>query len=89
MFVLFTLKTIYPQQTSYEVYEFNDNDITDDYLFEYGMELAMQHAEMYGLLDAVDEDSGCEPEEPYSMTYEVIDDTREEIIESYGSIIKA
>lgn len=85
MLVLFHLRTNVIGCDSDEVYEF-DTDMSDDALYEYGYELAKANAEMYGVAYQ-DDDSGCEPEEGFYATYEVLDISREEAEELYGTVL--
>lgn len=90
-FVKFTLSTNYVGTTVVEVYDipdevvFKDGDTFDkDLLDEIGYSLAKDNAEMYGI-EA--EDDGCEPEDPFSFNYEILNGTVEEIEEDYGCIL--
>lgn len=66
--------------------ENNDGSINEDYLRDYGYQLARDNAEMYGILD---EDDGCDPEEKFYETHEIINfATEEEAIEAYDEILE-
>lgn len=94
-FVLFNLTTNVVGCDTHELYELDDNDALNedntpnvDYLDEIGYDLARDNADMYGLLDSEDEDeSGCEPEDPFGYSWEILDKSREELEELYGDIL--
>ena len=90
MFVLIKCDTCRVGTSLEEVYEFDDNT-TEDQLQEYADDLARDNADSYGIIDdeiVESEESGIEFEEGscYWATVEVLDNTREEILEKYGDI---
>lgn len=90
MFVLIKCDTCRVGTSLEEVYEFDDNT-TEDQLQEYADDLARDNADSYGIIDdeiAESEESGIEFEDGscYWATVEVLDNTREEILEEYGDI---
>lgn len=61
-----------------------DGSINDDYLCEYGNELARDNAEMYGLLDNISDDL---QEDCYYETHEIVElESLEEAEEEYGEV---
>lgn len=88
VFVLFRLRTSIVGCDVNEVYEFDeesgvlcpDGTINDEYLSEVGYDLARDNAEING----VDDDS----DESFSFTFEILNDTRENIIDEYGEIMQ-
>ena len=90
MFVLIKCDTCRVGTSLEEVYEFDDNT-TEDQLQEYADDLARDNADSYGIIDdeiTESEESGIEFEggSCYWATVEVLDNTREEILEEYGDI---
>lgn len=92
VYILFHLRTNRVGYDTDVLYEFQDNEVLnkdktldEEYLYEIGYELAADHAEFYGIES---EDDGCEPEEPFSFTYERLEGTREELEEEWGCINK-
>lgn len=91
-FVVFHLETSQVGCSAIECYALDDNcfkengEINDDYLCEYGLELARDNADMYGILDNTSE-SGLDPEECFYETHEIVEfDSLEEAKEEYGII---
>lgn len=89
MIVLFHLQTCYAGQDSYEVFEFDD-DTTDDDISDYGLQLAQENAELYGIdAEAMAEESGVESDDLYYETHEILEGSREEIEAEWGTICQA
>lgn len=90
MYVLIKCDTCRVGTSSEEVYEFDD-DTTEYQLQEYANDLARDNADSYGIIEdemAESEENGIEFEEEscYWATVEVLNNTREEILDEYGNI---
>lgn len=94
-FVLFKLRTGYVTCDTDDVYEIPDEDVYNedgsvdtDFLDEVAEELAVDNADSYGLFDEDEdeEDDGVENDVEYGFEYVILNGTREEIEEDYGSI---
>ena len=92
-FIVFELKTNSIGCDATEIYQasedcFNEDEtLNEDYLNEYGYELARDNAESYGLLE--ESNDGCEPEDNFYATFELVEfDTIEEAEEEYGSVLQ-
>ena len=93
-FIVFELKTNSVGCDTTEIYEANDDCFNEDatlneeYLSDYGYELARDNADSYGLLEDINDD-GCEPEDNFYATFELVEfDTIEEAEEEYGSVLQ-
>lgn len=92
MFVLIKCDTSRVGCDCESVYEFPD-DTTEDQLQEYATDCAKDNAEMYGIIEDAEEEaeeSGIEfvEDEHYSGSFEILNKSRDEIIEEYGEINK-
>lgn len=90
MFVLIKCDTCRVGTSLEEVYEFDD-DTTEDQLQEYADDLARDNADSYGIIDdeITESEESCiefEEESCYWATVEILDNTREEILDEYGDI---
>jgi hypothetical protein len=90
-FILYNLKTNYTncdETRLYQVEDFcfdDDGSLDENYLCDYGLELARDNAETYGLLDEMDDDDDeCDYfwEEHKLVEY----NTKEDALEEYGTI---
>ena len=94
MFIKFNISTCRVGCEETSVYRFNDDDYDEDYIREYGEEIAREVVESYGIFSEemkACEESGVEFEESdcFSVDFEILDMTEEEIIEEYGEILEA
>lgn len=90
MFVLIKCTTCRVGYDESAVYEFPDNT-TDDELQAYATDCARDNADMYGIIeDEMEEaENSCiefEEDSCYSGSYEILNKSRDEIIEEYGEI---
>ena len=90
IFIKYELETNRVGYDDTVVVEFDDN-VTEEYIEEYGNDLARDNADMYGIIiDAEEEakENGFEVEysDVYWASYEILDIPREEIEECCGSI---
>lgn len=86
MYVKFNLGTGYIGEDCEIIYHFEEN-LSEEEIRTYGLELASEHAEMYGHYTGED-DSGVEYEP--EMSYEILEGMSvEEIEEEYGEILEA
>lgn len=74
------------------VYEFDD-DSTEEYLQEYANDCARDNAELYDIINqAREEAENCNIEfdecDCYCGKYEILDMTKEEVIDIYGEILE-
>lgn len=94
-FVVFNLETNSIGCNDTQCFILNDNclnpdgSINEDYLDEYGNELARDNADMYGLLDCSEDESGIENTDIYYSTHEIVEyDSVEEAEEDYGAVLE-